>query len=96
MGLISAIGNSVAENHLALRAGTCGIQYKLDLFPSKFAGVLPMAQVSLSNDELINKLQITEKGVTRTTMLALHAFEEAVANAGLTDEYLNSKRLIIE
>ncbi|MBK7121885.1 MAG: beta-ketoacyl-[acyl-carrier-protein] synthase family protein [Chitinophagaceae bacterium] len=88
MGLISAIGNSVAENHLALRAGSCGIQYKLDLFPSKYAGVLPLAQVSLSNDELINKLQITEKGVTRTTMLALHAFEEAVANGGLSAEDL--------
>jgi 3-oxoacyl-(acyl-carrier-protein) synthase len=90
MGLISAIGNSVTENHLALRAGTCGIQYKLDLFPSKFAGVLPMAQVSLSNEELINKLQITEKGVTRTTMLALHAFEEAVANGGLTAEDISA------
>lgn len=90
MGVISAIGNSVAENHLALQAGNCGIQYKLDLFTSKFAGVLPFAQVSLSNDELIKKLQITEKGVTRTTMLAMHAFEEAIANCSLSADDLRS------
>jgi 3-oxoacyl-(acyl-carrier-protein) synthase len=82
MGVISAIGNSVAENHLALKAGTCGIHKKLDLFPSKYAGVLPFAQVAFSNDELIKKLQITEKGVTRTTMLAMHALNESVADAG--------------
>jgi len=84
MGLISAIGNSVAENHLALRAGTCGIQYKLDLFPSKYAGILPVAQVPASSADLIKNLQVTERGVTRTTMLALHAFNEAVADAGFS------------
>lgn len=90
MGLISAIGNSVAENHLALRAGTCGIQYKLDLFPSKYAGILPFAQVPVSSDDLIKNLQVTERGVTRTSMLALHAFNEAVTDAGLSNENLHS------
>ena len=90
MGVISAIGNSVAENHLALKAGTCGIHKKLDLFPSKYAGVLPFAQVPFSNNELINKLQITEKGVTRTSMLAMHAFNEAVADAGLASSTVSA------
>ena len=83
MGIISAIGNSVAENHLALKAGTCGIHKKLDLFPSKYAGILPFGQVPISSSDLIKNLQITEPGVTRTTMLAMHAFNEAVADAGL-------------
>ena len=84
MGVISAIGNSVAENHRALAAGVCGIQNKLDLFPSKYAGALPFAQVSISSEELQKKLLITEPGVTRTTMLAMHALTEAVTNSGIS------------
>jgi len=84
MGVISAIGNSVADNHHALKQGACGIQNKLDLFPSKFAGVLPFGQVQISTADLQNKLQVTEPGVTRTTMLAMHAFEEALMNAGIS------------
>jgi len=90
MGVISAIGNSVAENHHALKHGVCGIKYELDLFPSKYAGQLPFAQVQLSNNDLINKLQITETGVTRTSMLAMHAFNEAVANSGLSPAEISS------
>ena len=90
MGLISAIGNSVAENHLALKDGVCGIKYELDLFPSKYAGQLPFAQVQLSNNDLIHKLQITETGVTRTSLLAMHAFNEAIENSGISPEELGS------
>lgn len=90
MGVISAIGNSVAENHLALKAGVCGIKYELDLFPSKYAGKLPFAQVPLSNNDFINKLKITQPGVTRTTMLAMHAFNEAVADCGLSSADISS------
>lgn len=84
MGVISAIGKSVAENHHALKAATCGVKKELDLFPSKYAGVLPFGQVQLSTALLKEKLQITDPGVTRTTMLAMHAFNEAVADAGLS------------
>ncbi|MEP7238654.1 MAG: beta-ketoacyl-[acyl-carrier-protein] synthase family protein [Ferruginibacter sp.] len=84
MGVISAIGNSVAENHDALKAATCGVKKELDLFPSKYAGVLPFGQVQVSTDVLQKELNINDKGVTRTTMLAMHAFNEAVENAGLS------------
>lgn len=90
MGVISAIGNSVAENHLALKDGVCGIKYELNLFPSKYAGQLPFAQVQLSNKDLINKLQIIEPGVTRTTMLAMHAFNEAIADSGFSPSDISS------
>ncbi len=90
MGVISAIGNSVAENHLALKAGACGIHKKLDLFPSKYAGILPFGQVPVSSEELIKNLQITEPGVTRTTMLAMHAFNEAVADAGFASATISA------
>jgi len=84
MGVISAIGNSVADNHHALKEGTCGIQRKLDLFPTKYAGVLPFGQVHISTDSLLEKFQINEPGVTRTSLLALHAFTEAITDSGIS------------
>jgi 3-oxoacyl-(acyl-carrier-protein) synthase len=84
MGVVTAIGNSVAENHQALKAANCGIQYKLDLFPSKYAGVLPFGQVQISNEDLLKTLQVTESGVTRTSLLALYALNEAIADCGIS------------
>lgn len=90
MGVISAIGNSVTENHQALMAGVCGVKKELDLFPSKYAGAMPFGQVRAGNQALQKKLQITESGVTRTSMLALHAFDEAVNAAGISAEDISS------
>lgn len=90
MGVISAIGNSVAENHHALKEGASGIHSTLDLFPTKYAGTLPFGQVMTSTENLHNKLKITEPGVTRTSMLALHAFNEAVDSAGLSAAAISS------
>lgn len=90
MGVVSAIGNSVAENHEALKAATCGIQYKLDLFPSKYACVLPFGQVHISNEELLKTLQVKDKGVTRTSLLALYALNEALTNSGISTETIQS------
>ena len=90
MGVVSAIGNSVAENHEALKAATCGIQYKLDLFPSKYAGLLPFGQVQISNEDLQKTLQVTESGVTRTSLLALHALNEALADSGISTKEIQA------
>ncbi len=89
MGVISAIGNTVAENHAALIQGDCGIS-KSNHFPSKYAGMLPFGMVQLSSEELKAKLHTTAPGVTRTTLLALHAANEAIADAGLTTQQLTS------
>jgi 3-oxoacyl-(acyl-carrier-protein) synthase len=83
MGIISAIGNSVEENHAALMKGICGIG-PLQLVESKFAGQLPCGEIKIATETLKQKLHATDKGITRTTLLALHAFEEAIANAQLT------------
>lgn len=90
MGVASAIGNSVVANHEALKSGACGIQYRLDLFPSRYAGLLPFGQVSLSNEELQKTLQVTEPGVTRTSLLALYALNEALLDSGLSSEEIRS------
>ena len=82
IGVISAIGNDLAANHFALKEGKCGIT-DLELFESRYAGVLPAAEIKITTNELKEKLHVQDAGVTRTTLLALHAFNEAVADAGL-------------
>jgi 3-oxoacyl-(acyl-carrier-protein) synthase len=89
LGIISAIGNSVTENRIALTEGKCGIGW-LELFPTKYASLLPFGEIKLSNTWLQKKLNAHEPGLTRTTLLALHAFEQAIANAGLTQQQLQS------
>jgi len=99
MGAISAIGNTVAENHRALIDGCCGItrsksksksKSKSTNVPSRYAGTLPFGEVALSTEELKEKLKTKDPGITRTTLLTLHAFKEAIADAGLTAGQLQS------
>lgn len=89
MGVTSAIGADMAENRRALAAGHCGITKRSNL-PSRYAGTLPFGEISLSTEELKEKLQIRDTGVTRTTLLAIKAFEEAIADAGISAEQLYS------
>src|SRR5260221_12502712 len=90
MGVISAIGNTVTENHSALKNGVCGVT----MVPDTASGFIcrPLSEVSLHYEPLREKLQVYDPAVTRTTLLALHAFREAVQDAGLTAEDLNSDR----
>jgi 3-oxoacyl-(acyl-carrier-protein) synthase len=88
MGVISAVGNSLAENRSALRAGQGGITLSRHL-PTRYAGILPFGEVPIVTDDLKKKLSVTDPGITRTTLLALHAFREATADAGLTDSVLS-------
>lgn len=90
IGVISAIGHSVNENHAALVNGKTGIIKGGGNFPSRYAGILPFAEVLIGTEELKTKLGVTEPGVTRTTLLALHAFNEAIADAGLTGDQLSA------
>ncbi|HEX9512878.1 MAG TPA: beta-ketoacyl-[acyl-carrier-protein] synthase family protein [Puia sp.] len=89
MGVISAIGNTTAENHRALTAGNCGIT-KGTNFPSRYAGVLPFGEILLPTEELKEQLKVNDAGVTRTTLLALHALREAISDAGLSPSQLAS------
>jgi 3-oxoacyl-(acyl-carrier-protein) synthase len=88
MGIISAIGETLAENHLALIAGKCGIGLSSRL-ASRYSGILPFGEVKLGTDDLKEKLHATEPGITRTTLLALRAFADALADANLTDRDLS-------
>jgi 3-oxoacyl-(acyl-carrier-protein) synthase len=90
MGVISAIGHSVTENHAALVKGKTGIIKGGGNFPSRYSGLLPFGEVLISTDELKTKLNVSQPGVTRTTLLALHAFKEAIADAGLSPDELSA------
>lgn len=89
IGIISPIGLNYQENLLSLRNGARGIGRARHLH-SRYASVLPLGEVALSNDELQGSLRLSDPSVTRTTLLAMHAFEEAVSDAGLDEELLCS------
>ncbi|MEX6688106.1 beta-ketoacyl-[acyl-carrier-protein] synthase family protein [Danxiaibacter flavus] len=89
VGIISAIGNSLNENHASLLNGKCGISY-VNNFPSKYASELPFGAIQTGNDALKDKLGISNPSVTRTTLLAIHAANDAVEDAALTKDELTS------
>lgn len=89
IGVISAIGNTVAENRVALQEGKCGIT-SLSLLSSKYAGIIPFGEIKISTQDLQKKLHATEPGVTRTSLLALHAFNEAIKDSHLTNDEITS------
>jgi len=84
MGVISAVGNSVAENRMSLVEGICGIRNELNLFPTRYSGILPFGQVRIRTADLLKELKVTQPGVTRTSLLALHALDEMLIDGKLS------------
>ncbi len=90
MGLISAIGDSVKENRDSLQHSRSGIG-DIQFYKTAYAGKLPSAEVKTSTDELNKKLfGKPNPSVTRTSLLALHAVEEAIQDSGLTKQEIAS------
>ncbi|SEP09983.1 3-oxoacyl-[acyl-carrier-protein] synthase-1 [Mucilaginibacter gossypiicola] len=83
LGVISAIGNTVAQNRLSLeqeKTGIAPIQY-LD---TEHRDEFPVGEVKLSNDELAG-LSGFKRGISRTAMLSLIAAREALTDTGITN-----------
>lgn len=89
LGIITSIGDSVADNRRSLIDGRSGIGPAVH-FQSKYANLLPFAEIKHSTQELAGTLQIHQPGVTRTDLVALHAFKEAIADANLSTDILKS------
>jgi len=70
--------------------GICGIS-KLEMFSSRYSGVLPCGEIKIRDADLRNQLGINQPGITRTSLLALQAFEEAIRDAALSPDQLRSK-----
>ena len=83
MGIISAIGNNLAENENALLQNQHGIRkYSVSdplIHQEKWVG-----EILKSNDEFYSELNLNpEEAFTRSTLLGLVAAKEAVLSAGL-------------
>lgn len=89
IGVISPIGNSVAQNREALKEGKSGLS-SLELFQSRYANLLPFGEVKISNETFKQTLGIKEKGFTRTTLLALYAMQQAIEDGKLSEADVQS------
>lgn len=89
LGIISPIGNNVEANLNALRKGQCGIS-SLEILSTKYEGILPAGEIKIETGELKELLAMNEVGVTRTSLLALFALQEAISNSHLTQSQLSS------
>ncbi len=83
LGVISAIGNTVDETLHAFEQQQTGIG-KLTLFQSRHT--LPVGEVKLTNEALVQHLHIENK-FNRTTLLGLYAARQAVRDAGLAKKW---------
>ncbi|MFY1045148.1 beta-ketoacyl-[acyl-carrier-protein] synthase family protein [Chryseobacterium sp. GP-SGM7] len=85
MGIISAIGNNVEENFVSLTTGKHGIS-DIELFETRHSGKIKTGEIKLSNEELVEKLQLNEENnATRTALLGMIAAREAVESAEISD-----------
>lgn len=85
MGIISSIGNNVEENFISLQSGKHGIS-DIEMFETRHAGLIKTGEIKLSNEDLVQKLQLEEdNNATRTSLLGMIAAKEAVENAGISD-----------
>jgi len=83
VGVISAIGNNVAEHLTAFEQERAGMG-DITLFDSVHKGQLPVAEVKLSNEQLIQMTGLPVRS-SRTTLLSCVAAKEAWDDAGIDD-----------
>lgn len=85
MGIISAIGNNVAENFDALINERKGIT-RVDNIETIQRDEIMVGEIKFTNDELISRLNLpASNNYSRTAMLGAIAAKEAVSNSGITD-----------
>lgn len=89
MGVISAIGDSLAANRKALVHSESGIGYSGPA-NSRYTGEIPFGSVTRPDAELREQTGIQDAGISRTTLLAAHAFRQAIKDAGLGASQLSA------
>ncbi len=95
IGILTTLGDSPESNRLGLMEGKCGIS-TLEYFPTKYSESKPFGEIKLQNNHLKDILNVNDSGVSRTSLLALHAFKQAISDANLTDaEISNSDTALI-
>ncbi len=85
MGIISAIGTTVAENFDALLQGKHGLS-RLTQFETIHQSDIYVGEVKWSNRELTDRLDLpSDHSFTRTALLGAYAAKRAVESAGIDD-----------
>ena len=85
MGIISAIGNNVAENYNALIEGKKGISRILKINTVHKNDIM-VGEIAYTNQELEQQLNLTEdNNYSRTALLGVIAAKEAIKDAGISD-----------
>ncbi len=85
IGAITAIGNNVAENFISLKEKKSGIG-KITLLDTIHKDEIPVAEVKLSDNELLTELNLKEEdSYTRTALLGIKAAKEAINSANISE-----------
>lgn len=94
LGVISAMGMGVEQNIHALQAGKTGIG-SIRHLKTRLRDEFVLGEVNYSNEELKTQLGIApDELVSRTSLLAFFAGQEAVQMSGLSSEEIKSCALI--
>jgi 3-oxoacyl-[acyl-carrier-protein] synthase II len=93
-GVLSPIGNSVAESVASLREGRSGVRAMPEWdFVADLQGRLGATVEGLDFKQIFDRKQRRTMG--RVAQLAVHAAQQAVAESGLTEEVLGSPRTAV-
>ena len=85
MGIISAIGNNVAENYRSLLEGRTGIS-QISKIDTLHKDSIMVGEIEFTNGQLEEKLGLSpNNNYSRTALLGAVAAKEAIANAKITD-----------
>lgn len=85
IGIISGIGNNVEETLESLKQKKTGVT-DIKYLQTIHKGVLPVSEVKLSEEELIEMAKLDKnEPFTRSTLIGIIAADEAVKNAGIKD-----------
>ncbi|RMA65725.1 beta-ketoacyl-[acyl-carrier-protein] synthase family protein [Ulvibacter antarcticus] len=85
MGIISAIGNNVAENYSALVEGRKGIS-RVDKIDTVHRDAIMVGEIDFTNAELESQLGLdSDNNYSRTALLGAVAAKQAIADAQITD-----------
>jgi 3-oxoacyl-(acyl-carrier-protein) synthase len=92
MGCVTPIGNNKHENITSLTEHKSGLK-KPVVFQSKYASDFIFGEVDMDNAALLSMVDTNGLiGLTRTDLLALMAFDEAIKDAGLSNAEVSSNK----
>ncbi len=91
LGVITSIGDTLEENRTSLTEGKCGVR-KAELLDTRYTELLPLAEIKQSDEQLKDKFGIAEKTANRTSLISLHAMDEAIEDARLNSATLTSEK----